>query len=1066
MKRSGLALIVVVGVLGVLAVLAAAFVTMAQLERKASQQRLNAAKAYLLARSGIEDALARVSMGQDPAYGGGNRDGSTDGLLSGYEAAQEVFHATGTGTPADQEGCPARHALRPSFFAASLGNPARILVDGRDRGVSGRLSGDLGSDGNTYALKVTPESGFFLNGGDPMAIAVVGYNAVLRRVLGTLAEAIDREDGSNDGVPVDEVDGRKLIDLRPAGGWGSWAQIRDLALGGNQAKLETLRPYLALHAWVDKKVIAPNTTSAMADKDYHSWGEIKLDHALNPSLPAVPGSRSPDFERINGRIVGRAPVDLSWARTRRPALIALLANLGGLTLDEYRALPFYFGIPGNDLVGTLRSAKIPLDWTAPSDDCRNTADAILASTSELATWSQWNDFCDTLPMTGSSDIPQAKRDILKANFNPNSDLNKFNPNRSLWRSVDKSDLLPDGYTTEFSLLPLQQPRRIESLGRVLGMDRRVLASRTLSAMVSGPSAVRLSTQRELVCENLGNPDLPGDETGNRLPGHPCFLSQSLGAGNTWGHKIDMRATYPGTWMNGNSFGVGLQTYPEPCYDRTPNLAGILPDPTATPLSMAPADYDGTLQLATAETPRDAWYGVTAPTRDMKMLARFDDGLDLDVADAAPQVQPDPLLVTTSELDHGLLHATEPNTLYPDGAYSEKDRCPSWRDRGNAHGLHGLMSFWVKPNYALHPFTNGEGGHTYDGERGHNYVTWTNGNAPANVSSTNQFFVLGDYFWGRREIKSHFEVGHSTDDDDRESDFSTGDRANASLPHRWLLVTLYWDFQSPVAQDTGELMADAGASAAEWDGGANHYDSLTEPTDASDITQNVSGIPHTLRLGQNAGGIGIFDQHAGIGTDATFDEFAIWDFGGAGALGGPPAAMATLESASVLALSRFRQGRYYRESVYTGLLAPPGINTAAGWFSPLIRLSPGARILGLAWTQAVPRGLKAPLPAGGQAGVDGDAGPDGRIAFDLANAAGTAYLKDIGGMEIQDLFSRDAFSPVARSAGAPFRLHAVFQPNLQDPTNTPILDPLALDDVTLLYEPAGGARILAWEDGEG
>jgi type II secretory pathway component PulK len=61
----GLALLIVVGVLGLLAVLATAFVTMAQLERRASQQRLFATKAFLLARSGLEDALARLAAGQD-----------------------------------------------------------------------------------------------------------------------------------------------------------------------------------------------------------------------------------------------------------------------------------------------------------------------------------------------------------------------------------------------------------------------------------------------------------------------------------------------------------------------------------------------------------------------------------------------------------------------------------------------------------------------------------------------------------------------------------------------------------------------------------------------------------------------------------------------------------------------------------------------------------------------------------------------------------------------------------------------------------------------------------------
>jgi hypothetical protein len=51
--------------------------------------------------------------------------------------------------------------------------------------------------------------------------------------------------------------------------------------------------------------------------------------------------------------------------------------------------------------------------------------------------------------------------------------------------------------------------------------------------------------------------------------------------------------------------------------------------------------------------------------------------------------------------------------------------------------------------------------------------------------------------------------------------------------------------------------------------------------------------------------------------------------------------------------------------------------------------------------------------------------------------------------------------VDRTPAGPFRLHAIFRPNLEDKDNTPILDPLALDDVTILYDPPGGTRILTW-----
>jgi hypothetical protein len=204
-----------------------------------------------------------------------------------------------------------------------------------------------------------------------------------------------------------------------------------------------------------------------------------------------------------------------------------------------------------------------------------------------------------------------------------------------------------------------------------------------------------------------------------------------------------------------------------------------------------------------------------------------------------------------------------------------------------------------------------------------------------------------------------------------------------------------------------------------------------------------------------------------------DELAIYDFGGAGPGGIPAAPDATRCSPGVLAVYRFKEGRYYKESAYTSL-ATPGTNRAGEYFSPPIHLG-SCRIKSLAWTQVVPRGLKAPLPPDppspappSQPGVDGDDASgdnpgDGRILLELVNASGRDYLDDLAGQPIAQTFSSPASSPVERLVNAPFRLHAVFQPNLADKNNTPILDPLALDDVTVVYEPLGGRRITAWED---
>ena len=100
--------------------------------------------------------------------------------------------------------------------------------------------------------------------------------------------------------------------------------------------------------------------------------------------------------------------------------------------------------------------------------------------------------------------------------------------------------------------------------------------------------------------------------------------------------------------------------------------------------------------------------------------------------------------------------------------------------------------------------------------------------------------------------------------------------------------------------------------------------------------------------------------------------------------------------------------------------------------------------------------RAPMPSGL---------PAGRIVLELADASGSDYLRDVQGAPIDQAFEHPSFSPVARVVDAPFRMHAVFKPNLADPDNTPILDPLALDDVTVLSEPLAGRGILAWAEGD-
>jgi len=894
-----------------------------------------------------------------------------------------------------------------------------------------------------------------VNGGDPAAGPTQGYNAVLRRMLGTLGEALNREEGRGTFAS----DGFALVDSRPASGWKDLEEIVQ-ALGWDAAKAQAFRPYLCFQAWTDKRVIRPNAPiPPVGGMDVHSWGEIKLGRPVNAS-----GTREPDFERIGGRNVGRAPVSLAWAAGHRPALISLIAGLSGVYLDETGA-----AVGEDDFVGTLKEVSIANAWN-PADDCHLAVAALAATWAASPVDPDWPAFeasCDGIAFSGTPEEVQAKRDALKANFNPNSDLNKFNPNRSLWRTVDKSDLT--AYSTEFSLDPVQG-HLLECHGRWRDASGRILAQKTLRAMLAPPGIVRLSTQKELVCDDLGSLDLPGDESDPRLPGHPRFVSEALTPSRGWGHALDLRPRYgPSCWLDGDSGGASLQSYPEPVADAGAGLVQHL------------AEYDGRLELAALET----------PGTDAGMLARFSRGMDLDVAaggDPKKPCLPDVSLAIGADLANGLLDPLRPSTLGPDGAYSERDRCPSWLDRGNVHGYHGVMSFWVKNNFQMlvtprAPF-----------RRGSRYVYWSNLN-PA-PQGEHQLFILGmldekgwaPMFGGAPEIHWQFNSGQNDGGDDTERWFCLQNLD--PIAHRWRLISLFWDFRSVSADASGELLLNAGQLPTErfssdwylFKGGGSW-----PPADITvDDFPGPAGSParpHVLSLGpcgRRPEDPYLMPPVFGKGADATFDEFGIWDMGGApegggdeeppdggdrggdvppdggdrggdvppdGGDGDPGPGYDPGPLPNPMASARYHEGRYYRGWAYGSLADAPLADAAAAWLSAPISLPSGSALRSVSWSFRRPQELE-----------------DDYAEIALSNPAGTAYLSTPGHSRSVLAPSwtpaRRRWDPLLSVQGA-FRLQAVFKRPAALAADMPILDSPSLDDLTLVYLPREGSRLLSF-----
>jgi len=843
-SRCGLALLVVCGVLGVLSILAMCFLTLAQLERKATQRRMHQTRAFLLARSGLEDALARLDAGQDPSglrsrYLGEDWDAS--GTLNGLEGPAEVFKR---GT-LNQGDCPVSQALRPSWaLMDNLGKPVLVPMDGRDRGYSGRLSA-LTDATLTYSLKVEDESGKinvnggFLDGENRDADAIpdyrdtnvrlttavsdngLGWNFQLCRILGVLGQEPEL------GMPV--TFGTDVLDRRPLGGYRSIAQLQSLI-----GTTTDLSPYLTTSSWIDRKVVQPNGCLLAGQRAMNEIKKLRAPLALEPA--------------------GRPPVNLNTAP--RAVLRALMRGVMGY--DCYNPLvPVVieltfapFGVPRHEAVNAFVDQMLARRSSRPFQD-----------------WADFSAFCDTLPplvvpLPGLSPAYLASRfylpDLIKANFDPNTSLNKDLPDQIKFRFLDKSDLKV--WSTEgcFESTGLFQ---VIGLGRVRGAGGKLLAEHSLAVTVRLYDLFRQTTQKDFLA-------------GRRL--EECH---SLSSGS-------LRTTGEGaSWKTWGGPGLSTLSYPNP-----PTVA-----------SVDAADFDGYLGLATVEAapPSPLVGGGT-----LRFLHHLDDGWTADSAVAPARVTPGPsdsqLTAPLTESVWPASSGVEPNTLRPDGLHIQRDRGPAFLATNmppsptvgvNVYN-HGAVSLWVKS------VLNGGNCYNFSSVKG----------PPGMIAGgpNTQVFLIGrtSASWGVL-----LENGMKTDTGaELESSLSSADIPMRHPSLRWGLETAHFDTDEGVAgRDLtfnlrtfdrsvtksptryGFLSTTASSDLFAWD---------TAPgTDAL----IVLGCPGTTRILN------------GPTSYAVVDEVCICDFEDAGAT-----AVARM---GTWAADRFNDGRYYKENDATFLSAP-------------------------------------------------------------------------------------------------------------------------------------------------
>ena len=259
----------------------------------------------------------------------------------------------------------------------------------------------------------------------------------LATMLQNLGAAIDNINGT-DPAPIGATEGDEIINYRNSmGGFVTKEQIKETDWGGSGKIINTtdyrwLKDYITVNTWVDPDTIRP------------------LGSAATPEVQA------------------RAPVNINTAL--RPVLVAVLQGVATDTVNINAIIsqPEADSIAGNII--SQRLVRPFTNWNGASDT------------------GGFNAYINTLALP--------EEGLIKANANPNTQLNRLNPNSSWKALADKTGLITTAptNTTEFCFNSMGY-YELESTGTVtIGSDR--VAQKKVRALVKLYDLWRQTTQAQ------------------------------------------------------------------------------------------------------------------------------------------------------------------------------------------------------------------------------------------------------------------------------------------------------------------------------------------------------------------------------------------------------------------------------------------------------------------------------------------------------------------------------------------------------------------------------------------
>ncbi|NUN50361.1 MAG: hypothetical protein HUU15_16230, partial [Candidatus Brocadiae bacterium] len=608
-------------------------------------------RAFMLSMMGIERAMAELPRAASlPVHGSAVRDGEPleEEFWTWWGEDRNANGALDAGEDVngnlrlDVAGLEIGAALRPSFAEMEGRTPRGVVVDGKVVGVSGTFGGAGPASPATehYVLRVTEAASRIWINGPPdatrrMVVHLVRRLGLPRTVAAAIAEAR--------GCRTEE-------DLIPRIGLDHWRVVS---------------PYLTTQAWVDADTL----------------GACPMESRVRPHLPGDPVYSRGHLRPRRLVQQPRAPVNINSA----PAIVlaCVLEGLQGYWVEE--------GGPGLGLSGYgggYTWMERPLSWrsrdaalgtlrlstpvSAAQADALALAAVAARTDRPFRTWDDFRRFLDAQVRLGVIDAMQAE--AVRANADPNSLLNDFNPDRNAWSPIDKTDLV--GGTTEFAFASMGV-FVVESLGRVTDPGGKVLAERMQKAHIRAWEVWRETTEAGFL---RGVADGADPRT---------QISAFDGDGTT-------------------RSGLALEAWPEapPWTTRDRNVISTL-------------WYDGRIGLAPLLVPpaAETWLraSLTPPVRetleadDWRVRSPSPDPAEQTARDrlarqprADGEPIPGPLVIDAGKAPEDG-RGTPVGMVFPDGASLEAGSCLRYRALDNlpsrdGQTRSGCVSFWFKPAF--------------------------------------------------------------------------------------------------------------------------------------------------------------------------------------------------------------------------------------------------------------------------------------------------------------------------------------------------------------------------------